>query len=125
MPGTYEVTLIYRGDALVRSGTGTAPLVVKKATPNVTGTDTTVAVDESTTMRVRVTAPGVVPTGRVTLRVGDVVLGTGELTNGVTNARIRAGRLPASATPYDVTIAYSGDDRVRGGTGTAQLRVTR
>jgi 5'-nucleotidase len=66
----------------------------------------------------------VVPTGRVTLKVGDVVLGTGTLSNGVATAAIGRGRLPASETPYDVTISYSGDAFVKTGTGTAHLTVT-
>ena len=42
-----------------------------------TGTDVTVDYGQATTMEVTVEADGVVPTGTVTLKVGDVQLGTG------------------------------------------------
>jgi 5'-nucleotidase len=123
-PGTYTVDITYSGDGSVKTGTGTATLVVNKATPQVVGTDTTVSFTAAGSMQVTVSAPGVVPTGRVTLKVGDVVLGTGTLSNGVATAAIGRGRLPASETPYDVTISYSGDAFVKTGTGTAHLTVT-
>ena len=36
---------------------------------------------------------------------------------------LAANKLPASPTPYTVTIKYAGDELVKAGTGTAKLRV--
>jgi 5'-nucleotidase len=122
-PGVHEVTIIYSGDGSVAPAEGTAQLTVDKATPTVIGTRTTVEYGQSTTMAVRVGATGVVPTGQVVLKVGDVRLGSGTLTDGVTAATIGARKLPPGT--YEVTIRYDGDEFVKKATGTATLVVKR
>ncbi|WP_183098849.1 ExeM/NucH family extracellular endonuclease [Nocardioides pelophilus] len=123
-PGVYEVTISYSGDPFVRPGTGTATLVVQKATPTVIGFDTSMQFGQSGTMTVRVKATGVVPTGTVFLKADGVLLGpVATLVDGRVVATLVRNRLPASATPYTVTIRYSGDEFVKAGTGTASLTV--
>ncbi|KAA1426499.1 ExeM/NucH family extracellular endonuclease [Nocardioides antri] len=119
----YTVTISYSGDDLVKAGDGTAVLVVRKATPTVTGTDVTMRAGTVSSMRVEVTADNVVPTGRVVLSHNDVILGAGTLTDGVTSARIGRDKLPASDTPYTVTVRYVGDGFVKTGSTTAQVTV--
>ena len=89
-PGVHEVTITYSGDGSVESAVGTATLTVNKATPTVVGSRVTVEYGQATTMAVRVGATGVVPTGQVVLKVGDLRLGSGTLTDGVTAATIGA-----------------------------------
>ncbi|WP_183094159.1 ExeM/NucH family extracellular endonuclease [Nocardioides stalactiti] len=121
--GTHTVTITYAGDELVKPGTATATLTVTKATPTVTGTNKTIRFGTSTTMLVRVKATGVVPTGRVVLTSNGVTLGAADLVDGAATVNVAGNRLPASATPYDVTIRYAGDGSVKTGTGTATLTV--
>jgi 5'-nucleotidase len=122
-PGVHTVTIEYSGDASVAPGQGTATLTVDKATPTVVGTRTVVEYGSATTMAVRVGATGVVPTGQVVLKVGDVRLGSGTLTDGVTAATIGARKLEPGT--YVVTIRYDGDEFVAPGTGTATLVVKK
>ena len=93
-PGVHTVTITYSGDGSVEPATGSATLTVNKATPTVIGTKTTMEYGQATTMAVRVGATGVVPTGQVVLKVGDVRLGSGTLTDGVATATIGAKKVP-------------------------------
>ena len=122
-PGVHTVTINYSGDASVEPGTGSATMTVSKATPTVIGTKTTVEYGLATTMAVHVGAPGVVATGQVVLKVGDVRLGSGTLTDGSTAATIGARKLPPGT--YEVLIRYDGDDFVKTATGTATLVVKK
>jgi len=123
-PGTYEVTITYQGDEFVKSETGTATLVVQKATPTVIGVNTSMTFGQNGAMTVKVKATGVVPTGTVSLTANGVSLGpVATLVDGKVVATLVRNRLPASATPYTVTIKYSGDGFVKAGTGTASLTV--
>ena len=75
-------------------------------------------------MSVTVTAPaGVVPTGRVVLTSGGVILGAGTLVDGQVTVTLLRNKLPARDTPYDVTVKYVGDASVKPGTDTVQLTV--
>ncbi|PWN02906.1 hypothetical protein DJ010_10975 [Nocardioides silvaticus] len=122
--GVNQVTIAYSGDANVDPGTGSSTVTVEKSTPTVTGTNVTQVSGKTGTMRVRVAAQNVIPTGTVTITRGATVLGTGTLNaQGVSNVTLAAGTLPASPTPYTVTITYSGDENVTTGTGTATLKV--
>ncbi|WP_183094160.1 ExeM/NucH family extracellular endonuclease [Nocardioides stalactiti] len=121
--GTHTVTVTYAGDTFVKPATVTTTLVVQKATPTVTGTDKTIRFGTGTTMAVKVKAFNVVPTGRVVLTAGGVTLGAADLVDGAATVNVAGNRLPASATPYEVTIRYAGDGSVRTATGTATLTV--
>jgi hypothetical protein len=122
--GVHTVTITYSGSANVQAGTGTSTLTVEKATPTVTANNATKRAGQTGTMYVRVAATGVVPTGTVTIKHGSTVLGTATLNaNGAANVVLAANTLPASATPYNVTVEYPGDGSVKPGTGTATLKV--
>jgi 5'-nucleotidase len=111
---------------LVGANTGTeipVDITIDKATPTVTGTNVTVRYGASATMRVTVSAPGVVPTGSVSLDSRGINLGSGLLTNGTANVTIPARRLPKGTHP--VTISYAGDRSVKPGTGTATVTVLK
>ena len=90
-------------------------ITVDKTTATVTGTDVTVDYGQGTTMEVTVEADGVVPTGTVTLKVGDVQLGTGTLVDGTAIATINRNRVGVGV--HTVTITYSGDGSVEPATG--------
>jgi hypothetical protein len=124
-PGTYEVTIRYSGDDFVEKATGTATLVVKRATPTVVAPNTSMVFGEDGSLTVKVKAKGVVPTGTVVVRSEEgVKLGaTATLVDGETVVTLTAGKLPASSTPYNITIKYSGDEFVKSGTDTSTLRV--
>ena len=95
-------------------------MTVEKATPTVIGIDANQVYGRTGTMKVKVTAPGVVPSGTVILKHGATVLGTGTLAaNGVVNVVLAKNTLPASPTQYTVTISTPATDR---GTGTGLLR---
>jgi 5'-nucleotidase len=98
-------------------------ITIDKATPTVTGTNVTVRYGASATMRVTVSAPGVVPTGSVSLDSRGINLGSGLLTNGTADVTIPARRLPKGTHP--VTISYAGDGSVKPGTGTATVTVLK
>jgi 5'-nucleotidase len=122
-PGVHAVTITYSGDGSVEPATGSATLTVNKATPTVIGTKTTMEYGQSSTMVVRVGATGVVPTGQVVLKVGDVRLGSGTLADGVATASIGAKKVGIGT--HTVTITYEGDGFVNAATGTATLVVTK
>ncbi|HWU21814.1 MAG TPA: ExeM/NucH family extracellular endonuclease [Nocardioides sp.] len=130
-PTAYDVTIGYAGDGVYQDGTGHASLTVtatppSQQTPTVTGTPTTQRYGRTASMKVTVAAGGVIPTGTVALSSGGVQLGQGTLgANGTVVVTIAAKALKPRATPYPVTIAYSGDASVLPGTGTAQLSVTK
>ncbi len=106
-PGIHEVTINYPGDDSVNPGTGTATVTVSKATPVIIGARTVVEYGLSTIIPVRVTAPGVAPTGTVELSVDGEVIGTGTLSNRMATVDVAAQALPASSTRYDLTITYT------------------
>ena len=123
--GTHTVTITYQGDEFVKSATGTATLVVQKATPTVVGQNDFMYYGLTGSMEVKVKATGVVPTGTVRIVSAEgVSLGAPvELVDGEAVVTLAANKLPASPTPYPVTIKYAGDEFVKAGTGTADLRV--
>ncbi len=125
-PGIHEVTINYPGDDSVNPGTGTATVTVSKATPVIIGARTVVEYGLSTIIAVRVTAPGVAPTGTVELSFEGEVIGTGTLSNRMATVDVAAQALPASSTRYDLTITYtSADGYVEDGTGTSRLFVKK
>ena len=66
-----------------------------------------------------------VPTGtvRVFSAEGLALSATTALVDGQATVTLTANKLPASPTPYTVTIKYSGDDFVKPGTDTSTLQV--
>jgi hypothetical protein len=121
----YTVDVAYSGNGFVADGAGTVVLVVSKATPTVTGTDTAMTAGQLGHLHVTVsTATGVVPSGKVVLTSGGVTLGAGTLVDGEVTVTLLRNKLPASATPYDVTVKYNGDASVKQGTDTVQVTVS-
>ena len=76
---------------------------------------------ETATLRVQVTADGVVPTGTVTLRSGSTVLGEATLVDG--QASFTLVTKPLKKGTYTYTVDYSGAGRVLPSSGTATLVV--
>ena len=123
--GTHTVTITYQGDGFVNAATGTATLVVTKATPTVIGSNTSMTFGQTGSMTVKVKATGLVPTGtvRVFSAEGVALSASTTLVDGQAVVTLTKKKLPASSTPYTVTIKYSGDEFVKPGTDTATLRV--
>ncbi|GAB4004938.1 ExeM/NucH family extracellular endonuclease [Nocardioides ultimimeridianus] len=127
----YPVTISYSGDGAYAAASGSGSLTVTaappaRATPTVTGTPATQRYGRTGSMKVTVTAAGVTPTGTVALSSGGVQLGQGTLgADGTVVVSLAAKALKPRATPYPVTITYSGDASVLNGTGTAALTVTK
>lgn len=120
--GAHPVEARYLGTARTQASTGTAALSVRKATPKVTATvrpAKVVAKKTKAKLLVSVAAPGLTPSGRVTVRVGSKTYA----------ATLRAGKatiaLPKFAKPGKVsaTVAYAGDALT--GAGATTARITR
>lgn len=126
-PGTYSLSVVYAGDATHDGATAGATLTVEALEATVTGTDAVTKYGKPTTMDVTVTTGGdVVPTGTVTLTSGAKTLGSATLEDdGTATVTIAKQALKPRATPYPVTITYSGDDLVAEATGTAELIVKK
>ena len=124
-PGTHTVTITYAGDGTAEPATGTATLTVVKATPAIAKSRTTVEYGDAASVPVKVTAPGVVPGGTVTLSVGGTQIGQGTLVNGAVDVAVAAKSLPAQAAAYTVDVAYSGNDFVDSANATVLLVVSK
>ena len=100
----------------------TVPLDVTGAT--VTGTaGEPVAFGAPLPVTVNVTGPEEQPTGTVTLKKGDVTVGTGTLVDGQVVVQADTTLVGAGATP--LTIAYGGDANYQAATGTVAVVVTQ
>jgi hypothetical protein len=127
--GTRTFTATYAGDTAVAGSTGTGSLVVTAvpdpepvaSTVTVSADPGSVPVGETSTITVKVAAQGATPTGRVTLREGDEVLGTASLSQGV--AMFQGGPY-ATAGTHTFTATYAGNTTVAGSSGTGSLVVT-
>ena len=97
--------------------------VSELAPSTVTGTDVSVDYGKGTTMEVTVEADGEVPTGTVTLKVGDTVLGTGTVVDGTATANIARNRVGVGE--HTVTISYSGHASVEPGGARRRSRSTK
>lgn len=91
----------------------------------VTASDAWVDYGKAGSVSVTVGADGAAAPGEVTARLGDRVLGTAVLDDGVGAIEIPARALLPRAAPYELTVAYAGDGAVAGGTDTAELKVRR
>ncbi|MEZ0580118.1 ExeM/NucH family extracellular endonuclease [Nocardioides sp. MH1] len=123
--GTHTVTVSYPGDGSVKPGTDTATLTVVKATPAIVRSRTVIEYGDAASVPVRVTAPGLVPGGTVTLSVNGNEIGTGTLVNGAVNVSVAAKSLPAQGAAYQVDVSYSGDEFIDSASGTVVLVVSK
>ncbi|KAA1417003.1 ExeM/NucH family extracellular endonuclease [Nocardioides humilatus] len=123
--GTHTLTVSYPGDGSVKPGSDTVTVTVSKATASIVRSRTTIEYGDAASVPVRVTAPGLVPGGTVTLSVGGTEIGTGTLSGGSVNVDVAALALPAQAAAYQVDVAYSGDDFVGNASGTVVLVVSK
>jgi predicted extracellular nuclease len=124
LPNATVVTATYSGDAVVNSGSDTFTVTKNvKATPTLTVDDVTVEYGKAAPVTVRVTAPGVTPTGTVKVSVGGTVLGSGKLSGGVATVTLPARSLPVGSST--LMVEYSGDSKVNAAVTTFQATVTK
>jgi len=132
--GTYQIALA--GPTSRTMGTSDDLVVVTPAPTTVASTvgagSAKVAYGAPATVLVHVSAKGVVPTGKVTLRRGTEVFGTatlpaGTLARGTGSAAV-AVTVPARALrpgTYALTVAYGGDGHVNPSATTTHVTVTK
>ncbi|MDO9455332.1 M4 family metallopeptidase, partial [Nocardioides sp.] len=102
--GSYSWSLVYSGDGAYGASTSTVAAKVNKArtTSTVTSFPKTVKKGKKATLRIQVKATGATPAGRVVLKSGGVVYGTGVLAGGivkiVTKKLTKAGKLKLTAS---------------------------
>jgi hypothetical protein len=124
--GSYFVTAKFVGTGGFASTTSAGVVHAVTQVPttiHVTADPTPVNLGQPVTFTVRVDATpevDLVPDGTVTLRIGDLVLGTAELTNG--QAVFTTSELPAG--PSIVSVTYGGDTVMAGGTSKVAVEVT-
>lgn len=92
-------------------------------TPTISSRPVAVVYGRAATVPVTVTAPGVTPTGTVTVSYGSTVLGVGTLAAGRTAVTVPARTLAPGG--YTLTLAYSGDGDVAAQSGTTRLTVAK
>jgi adhesin/invasin len=125
----YPVSLAYAGDANFAAATGSTTLTVAKATPTLTGLSApTITYGTATTLI----------TGTLTANAGGQPLNPGESVSVTVNGATQAAALgttgqfsvafttatvPASGTPYPVTVSYAGDPDFAAATGSTTLTV--
>ncbi|MBT0992724.1 Ig-like domain repeat protein [Cellulomonas sp. DKR-3] len=103
-----------------------ATLTVAKATPKPTVTAPSTAVaGKAVAVTAKVSGPAGVatPTGKVTVKLGSTVLGTGTLKSGSAKVTIAGGRLAAGTRTLVVT--YSGDANHKAASAKAVVKVTK
>ena len=100
---------------------GTFPCAKLDAT--VAASDASVVYGKAVSVPVEVTADGSTPTGSVSVREGETVLGTAALAAGRTSISIPAKSLEPGL--HTLTVAYSGDGDVYVGTDSIALTVTK
>ncbi|HEX9982925.1 MAG TPA: Ig-like domain repeat protein [Thermoanaerobaculia bacterium] len=121
--GTHEVVATYTGDETFDSS-ASAPLVhtAVKGSPHITltATPTALVYGDPASFRLEVlrSEDGRLPSGRVTLRAGNNVIGTGTLVDGV--ATIVVPLLPAGT--HSITATFEGNDEF--GQATANVKTT-
>ena len=132
--GTHRITLTGPTSATVGTSDDlsvvAAPPVI--VTSSVTAAAAKAAYGKKATVVATVSAKGVVPTGKVTVRRGTTILGTATLPRGAVvggNGTVKvAVTIPARAlTPgtYSLGLAYGGDGHVQASSGTVRLTVTK
>lgn len=125
-PGATTLTLAYGGTATSAASSGTVVVAVARASGSVTASGPRKAkAGKAWTVRVKVSASGVTPTGKVVVTMAGVkgkVSAT--LKNGKATVKVR---LPRGLRPgtRKVTVAYAGSTYVDGARTTRTVRVTR
>ena len=120
--GKKEVVWADDGDTDSHSlRSGTFPCA--KVDAALSASDASVAYGKALSIPVEVTADGVTPTGSVSVRNGETVLGTATLTAGHASVSVPAKSLLPGA--HTLTVAYAGDDHVALGTDTIAVTVTK
>jgi hypothetical protein len=120
--GTKEVVWADDGDTdghSLRSGT----FLCDKLDATVAGADASVAYGKAVSVSVDVTADGTTPTGSVSVRDGETVLGTADLAAGHASVAVPARSLEPGT--HTLTVAYAGDDHVAAATDSIVLTVTK
>ena len=110
---TYPLTAVYSGDAN-NAGSTSAILnqVVKQTTSaaTLTSSPNPSTQGQAVTFTAKITSPTVVPTGPVTFKIGNTVLGTAQLSAG--KATFTTSTLPAGSTI--VTVTYPWNSNIAG-----------
>ncbi|MEZ0577231.1 family 78 glycoside hydrolase catalytic domain [Nocardioides sp. MH1] len=101
----------------------TQQVTVGKAAATVSVNEADMAYGLAGTLPVSVSADGFVPTGWVVLTSGGTTVGSGQLVDGSTAARLFAKRLAPGT--HDVTVSYLGDGSVAPASATVQVTVTK
>ncbi|GAA4714330.1 lamin tail domain-containing protein [Nocardioides conyzicola] len=122
-PGTHTLTVAYAGDDHVATGTDSIQLTVTKAVGSVAAADTSVVYGQAVSLPVTVTADGVTPTGSVSVKDGDTVLGSAPLASGQASVTVPASSLQPGT--HALTLAYAGDDHVATATDAVTLTVAK
>lgn len=128
LPGTHVLVATYGGDTNVAGSSRTASVKVAKVASTVRGAWIRKPTGARTGgLRVSVTAPGVKPTGVVTVTVknarGRIVRSVRVRLTSAATAAVALPRLPRGT--YRVTAAYSGNGQVKPGTWTLRFTTTR
>jgi hypothetical protein len=111
--GAHALTVEYSGDGDYKSGSTEKSINVKKATSTTTATPavTTVTKGKSFYVTVKVTAPGVKPTGLVKIYKGTTLLAQGTLVNGVVKIKVPTTKL--AVAKHSLKAKYVGSDTVK------------
>ncbi|GAA5141044.1 hypothetical protein GCM10023340_02120 [Nocardioides marinquilinus] len=124
--GVRTLTAGYDGDDAVAGGTASADLTVADepvpSTTTISTDPTSVTVGKPATVTVSVAAAGGTPTGSVTLRDGEQVVGTSDLTDG--KATFQVGPY-ATAGDRTLTAEYAGNATVAASSVNRTLTVVR
>ncbi|WP_139983071.1 Ig-like domain repeat protein [Nocardioides litoris] len=123
--GERTLTASYAGDTAFAAASGTGALTVTAApvasTTTVVADPGSIETGRTSTVRVTVAAAGSTPTGEVTLRDGDQVVGSSSLSGGVATFQVGPYATVGTRT---LTATYAGSGAVTGSTGTGSLVVT-
>lgn len=128
LPGTYSLVATYAGDTNVEASSKTVAVKVAKVAATVRGAWTRKPTGaRSGGIRITVSAPGVKPTGVVTVTVknarGRVVKSVRVTLNAASAAPVALPRLPKGT--YRITAAYAGNSQVNARTWTLRFATAR
>lgn len=110
-PGSHTLTLVYSGDSKNRTAERSIAVAVAKASGKVTvsRSRSTLKRSQRLSLRVKVTAKGVAPTGKVQVKVGSKVVKTLTLKQGA--ARYKLPRFASTGTKK-ISVVYVGSSTV-------------
>jgi Zn-dependent metalloprotease len=123
--GAHALTLEYSGDADYKASSAEKSVNVKKATSTTTATPavTQVTKGKSFYVNVKVTAPGVKPTGVVKIYKGTTLLAQGTLVNGVVSIKVPTTNLAVGS--HSLKAKYAGSSTVATSYKYFAIRVVR